>query len=160
MRKKKVVQHGMQGVFVFVLLGLLALMSTLLVLFGAQMYRGTVTRAQKNNANRVLSSYVRSMIRAEDAEDSVRIEEYDDIVTVALHEYIEDKEYVTWLYGYEGGLYEQFTSADRPFLPQNGVRILPVNSFSPSLENGILVAEMEDELGENITVATAVRCSE
>ena len=38
-------QHSMQGVFVFVLLGLFAVMSTLMVLLGAQMYRGTVDRA-------------------------------------------------------------------------------------------------------------------
>ena len=32
-------QHSMQGAFIFVLLGLFALMSTLMVLLGAQMYR-------------------------------------------------------------------------------------------------------------------------
>ena len=59
----KTVQHSMQGVFVFVLLGLFAVMSTLMVLLGAQMYRNTVDHAEANNEGRLLGAYVRSMIR-------------------------------------------------------------------------------------------------
>ena len=50
-------QHSMQGAFVFVLLGLFALMSTLMVLLGAQMYRATVDHSQQNNQKRLLSAY-------------------------------------------------------------------------------------------------------
>ena len=77
--KRKNVQHSMQGVFVFVLLGLFAVMSTLMVLLGAQMYRNTVDHATENNEGRVLGAYVRSMIRAEDAEGSVVVEDYDGV---------------------------------------------------------------------------------
>ena len=55
-RKSGSVQHSMQGVFVFVLLGLFALMSTLMVLLGAQRYRGTVDRSTANNDDRVLGA--------------------------------------------------------------------------------------------------------
>ena len=71
------IQHSMQGVFIFVLLGLFALMSTLMVLLGAQMYRGTVDRSVKNNDYRVLSAYVRSMVRAEDGAGAGTVEERD-----------------------------------------------------------------------------------
>ena len=73
-KKGKRVQHSMQGVFVFVLLGLFALMSTLMVLLGAQMYHNTVDLSTANNDGRVLSAYVRSMVRAEDAAQAVTVE--------------------------------------------------------------------------------------
>ena len=70
-------RHSMQGVFVFVLLGLFAVMSTLMVLLGAQMYRGTVDRSADNNRDRVLAAYVRSMLRSGDARGAVTAQTYD-----------------------------------------------------------------------------------
>ena len=52
MDNRKMVTHSMQGAFVFVLLGLFAVMSTLMVLLGAQMYRNTVDHATANNQGR------------------------------------------------------------------------------------------------------------
>ena len=76
-RKRTSQQHGMQGVFVFVLLGIFAVMSTMMVLLGAQMYRSTVERSAETNQDRVLSAYVRSMVRAGDARGAVSVETYD-----------------------------------------------------------------------------------
>ncbi|MBR1820921.1 MAG: DUF4860 domain-containing protein [Clostridia bacterium] len=157
--KRKNVQHSMQGVFVFVLLGLFAVMSTLMVLLGAQMYRNTVEHASANNEGRVLSAYVRSMIRAEDAADAVAIEDYDGVKALALHETIDDEEYVTWLYSYDGQLYEQFTGADRDFAPQSGTAICPAASFEPAIEGGLLTVNMVDGAGEPCTVRVGLRCA-
>ena len=79
------VQHGMQGAFIFVLLGLFALMSTLMVLLGAQMYRATVDRSQYNNVNRVMGAYVRSMVRSLDSGE-ISVEAPGGIPAVALKE--------------------------------------------------------------------------
>jgi hypothetical protein len=87
----------MQGVFVFVLLGLFAVMSTLMVLLGAQMYRNTVDHSTANNEDRVLSAYVRSMIRAEDTSDAMVIGEYDGVKALAMREDLDGETYVTWL---------------------------------------------------------------
>ena len=153
------VRHGMQGVFVFVLLGLFAVMSTLMVLLGAQMYRGTVERSTTNNDERVLSAYVRSMVRAEDSLDSVAIENYGDIHAVALYEDIDGERYVTWLYHYDGKLYEQFTDAGYEFDPAAGTAVCGVKSFEPALENGLLTVEMVSDEDERCEVRVAVRCA-
>ena len=100
-RKSSSMQHSMQGVFVFVLLGLFALMSTLMVLLGAQMYRSTVANAQENNNRRVLSAYVRSMVRAEDGYEAVKVEEHEGIQALSMYEAIGEDEYVTWIYCYD-----------------------------------------------------------
>ncbi len=153
-------QHGMQGVFVFVLLGLFAVMSTLMVLLGAQMYRNTVDRATANNEERVLGAYVRSMVRAEDAADAVGIEEHDGVKALALREDYDGEAFVTWLYCWEDQLYEQFTEAEGEFEPQSGTAICSAGSFEPRLEGNLLTIDMTDGKGEPETVMVALRCAQ
>ena len=159
MDNRKMVTHSMQGVFVFVLLGIFAVMSTLMVLLGAQMYRNTVDHATANNEDRVLGAYVRSMIRAEDGADDVAVEEFDGTKVLALNESIEGENYVTWLYCYEGQLYEQFTGADRDFNPTSGTVICPVKAFGPKLDGNLLTVDMVDGKGDLCTVRVALRCA-
>lgn len=158
--KRKNVQHSMQGVFVFVLLGLFAVMSTLMVLLGAQMYRNTVDHATQNNEDRVLSAYVRSMVRAEDAAQSVSIEEHDGIRALSLRESLDGDDFVTMLYCYEDELYEWYTSVGYDFTPQSGTAICPAFSFEPSLDDGLLTVDMTNAKGEAETVRVALRCAQ
>ncbi len=157
---RKTVQHSMQGVFVFVLLGLFAVMSTLMVLLGAQMYRNTVDRSTANNEDRVLGAYVRSMVRAEDTRGAMEIGEYDGVKTLAMREDLDGETYVTWMYCYDGNMYEWFTSDDGTFSPQSGTAICPARSFDPSLENGLLTVDMINGKGEPETVRVALRCAQ
>ena len=159
-KRSKSISHSMQGVFVFVLLGLFALMSTLMVLLGAQMYRGTVEKATENGENRLLGAYVRSMIRAEDAAQSVKIETYGETTALALYEDIDDEPYVTWIYLYDGNLYEQFTSADNDFDPESGTEIGPATQFAPQLKDGLLLAFITDGEYEDCSVKVALRCAQ
>lgn len=151
-------QHGMQGAFVFVLLGLFALMSTLMVLLGAQMYRSTVDRSQYNNQNRIMGAYVRSMIRSMD-DGEITVEAPGGIPAVALRETWEGDVYVTWLYQYEGQLYEQFTEMDETFNPERGTEICPANSLSAEIRDGLLTVNLTDGSDEPCTVQVALRCA-
>ena len=150
-------RHSVQGAFVFVLLGLFAVMSTLMVLLGARMYRATVDRSEANNAYRVLSAYVRSMIRAGDSAGSVGVEEYDGCRALALREDIDGEDFVTWIYGWDGQLWEQFTEADAEFDPEAGTAICPVAGFDPSVADGLVSVAMTDAHGEPCDVRVAVR---
>ena len=152
-------QHSMQGVFVFVLLGLFAVMSTLMVLLGAQMYRGTVDRAAGSNDYRVLSAYVRSMVRAQDGAGAVGVERFGDVTALKLTEDIDGDEYVTWIYRYEGSLCEQFTEAEYEFDPSAGTEICPVGDFEPELDGSLVTVHMTDMNGETCDVQVALRCA-
>ena len=152
------VQHGMQGVFIFVLLGLFALMSTLMVLLGSQMYRATVDRSQANNEDRVMGAYVRSMIRSMDGGE-VSVEAPGGIPAVALKETYDDEVYVTWIYQYEGQLYELFTELESDFNPDDGTPICPANSLSARLEGNLLTVDLTDGKDVPCTVQVALRCA-
>ena len=147
------VQHSMQGAFIFVLLGLFALMSTLMVLLGAQMYRSTVDRSQYNNEHRIMGAYVRSMIRSMDGGE-ISVEQPGGIPALALKEIIDDEEYV-----HEGQLYEQFTELDEDFNPLDGTEICPANSLSAELKGGLLTVNLTDGDGVPSTVQVALRCA-
>ena len=157
--KRRNIQHSMQGVFVFVLLGLFAVMSTLMVLLGAQMYRNTVDHAARNNEDRVMAAYVRSMVRAEDADGAVSVESQNGVDTLALREELDGEGYVTWLYCHEGQLYEQFTSEGDEFDPADGTPICPAQRFAPRIEGGLLTVDMTDGKGRQSSVRVALRCA-
>ena len=158
--EQRTINHSMHGVFVFVLLGMFAVVSTLIVLLGAQMYRNTVDHSTANNEDRVLGAYVRSMIRAEDAADAMEVGEYDGVQALAMREDLDGEGYVTWLYCYDGQLYEWFTSDDGGFNPESGTAICPAQSFEPRLENGLLTVDMTNAKGARETVQVALRCAQ
>ena len=158
--KSRSVQHSMQGVFVFVLLGLFALMSTLMVLLGAQMYRGTVAHSQANSDSRVLGAYVRSMVRAQDTAGGVRVERQGEMPVLALHEDIDGTDYVTWIYGWEGSVYEQFTEAAYAFKPEAGTIICGAGGFEPQIENGLLTIRARLGVDDTRTIQVALRCGQ
>jgi hypothetical protein len=157
--KKRIVSHSMQGAFVFVLLGLFAIMSTLLVLLGAQMYRNVTMRADQGNENRILNAYVRSMVRAEDAQEALSIEEHDGITTLAMHEMIGEDPYVTWIYTYDGMLCEQFTRAEREFKPEAGSKLAEANSFEPEIRDGMVTVTIGYGDEQQCVITESLRCS-
>ena len=157
--KQRTINHSMQGVFVFVLLGMFAVMSTLMVLLGAQMYRNTVDHSARNNEGRVMAAYVRSMVRAEDADKAVSVEDQNGLTTLALREELDGEPYVTWLYCHEGQLYEQFTSEGDDFDPADGTAICPATRFEPTLTDNLLTVDMTDGKGRQSTVRVALRCA-
>ena len=152
--------HSMPGIFVFVLLGLFAALSTLMVLLGAQMYRSTVEHAGFSSQHRILSSYVRGMVRAQDAENAVSVAEEAGIATLQLRENFEGETYVTYLYPYEGSLRELYTEESNGFRPDWGEIICPVGDFMPVLENGLLTVSMSDQNGTDASVIVALRCQD
>ena len=80
----------------------------------------------------------------------------------AIWHILDDEEYCTWLYCYEGSLYEQFTDRTEDDLePQGGTAICPAQSFEPELGgDGLLTVRMVDGKGEPCVVQVALRCAQ
>ena len=77
-----------------------------------------------------------------------------------MREDLDGEPYVTWLYCYDGQMYECFTSDDGTFNPESGTAICPAQRFEPSLENGLLTVAMINGKGEPETVRVALRCAQ
>ena len=120
---KKAAPHSISGVFVFLLLGIFALMGTAMVLMGVNAYRGIVKRSGMHNASRISTSYLRSMVRADDETGCIRLENLDNLPVVTLIDVYDGEEYASRLYVYEGSLRESFGALADPFDPELGEEV-------------------------------------
>lgn len=130
--------HAISGVFVFLLLGVFAVFSTVMVVLGAKAYKATADRAAEHNAGRIASAYVRSMVRADDDRDSLRVDEIDGLSAVTMHYDFDGEEYLTRIYVYGGMLREWFTYAEADFEAEGGEAVCAADEMRASLSGHLL----------------------
>ena len=150
-------RHSVSGTFVFLLLGVFALFSMLLVLLGAQAYRSGVEQTTSNGQARVLQAFVRNAVRADDADGVIRVEEIDGIPVITFVSDMDGERYIKYIYCHEGELCELFTAEEYGFNPESGERICAAGSFRPVIKDGLMTIEMTCENGEPCTVSVALR---
>ena len=134
--------HSISGVFVFLLLGIFAVFSTVMVLLGAKAYKATAERAADHNASRIASAYMRSMVRADDSLDSLSVEDLDGLPAVTMRYEYDGVEYLTRIYVYEGMIRELFTDAETEFEPDYGEVVCAVDEMKASLSGHLLRVQM------------------
>lgn len=134
--------HAISGVFVFLLLGVFAVFSTVMVVLGAKAYKATADRAAEHNAGRIASAYVRSMVRADDDRDSLRVEKIGGLDSVTMHYDYDGEEYLTRIYVYGGMLREWFSYAEVDFEPENGEAVCAADEMRASLSGHLLSVGM------------------
>ncbi len=138
--------HAVAGVFVFLLLGIFAVMATVMVLMGVKAYRAAVERGSEHNERRIASSYLRSMLRAEDKQDGVYLETIDGVECISLRDVYDGEEFVTRIYVYDGMLREWFTSAEEPFIPADGEDVCPADAMTAELSgDGVLTVRLRKD---------------
>ncbi len=147
--------HAISGVFVFMLLGIFAVFSTIMVLLSAKAYRGVVDKAAMHNSMRVASSYIRTMLRSDDESGVLRIEDAEGVQTITMENDYGDI-YVTRIYVYDGKLREWFAMKEIPFLPGNGETVCDLDSMDAEISDGLLKVKLEEN-GEEMEVYFAPR---
>ncbi len=158
MSKRQPSQHAISGVFVFLLMGIFAVFSTVMVLLGARTYKSTSDQTQQHNENRIAAAYVRSMVRGDDEKGVITVEDLDGIQAVSmLYVYGED-EYVTRLYAHDGSLMELFTDRTNEFDPGYGETICPLDGLTAEKSGGFVTIHLKS--GDAVTdVTIALRCA-
>lgn len=144
MKKTTPSSHDISGVFVFLLLGIFAVFSTVMVLLGARVYKGTVERLGEHNAERIAPSYVRSMIRADDEDGGITIGEEAGVTVVTLQNEYDEELYLTRVYCYEGSLRELFSSAEREFDPADGEIVCACDEITAQKAPGLLTINLRN----------------
>ena len=141
--------HAISGVFVFLLLGVFAVFSTVMVVLGAKAYKATADRALSHNASRIANAYIRSMVRGDDSLDCLQVEDIDGLTAVTMHYDYDGEEYLTRIYVYNGMLWELFTYAEADFEPENGEAVCAADEMKASLSGHLLRVQMRH--GDNWT---------
>ena len=149
--------HVIAGLFVFLLLGVFAVFSTMLVLFGAQAYRTTTERSAAHEADRTLYAYVLNSLRGDDAAGTValRTDKGIDMLAVDVDYGFEQLEKL--VYCYDGYLREQLVSPGTEFEPANGEPVCEATDFHAKLSGSLVTIEMTGADGEKHTVETVLR---
>jgi hypothetical protein len=151
--KQKLSSHAVSGLFVFLLLGVFAVFSTVMVLLGVKAYRGAVERTEAHNASRISSAYIRSMLRADDeagafsaesCEGTVGEPGAEQTVTVNTLTLRNDygEAYITRIYVYDGFLREWFTRASEPFHPDRGEIVCPADEMTVESNGSLLTVHL------------------
>ena len=150
--------HAISGVFVFLLLGIFAIFSTIMVVMGAKAYRGMVEKADMPNSIRVASSYIRTMLRSNDETGVLRVEDVNGIQTITMENDYGDI-YVTRIYLYDGKLREWFALAEIPFEPANGETVCSLDTMQAELKDGLLHVVVSEH-GTEMEIDYAPRTTE
>ena len=156
----KTKSHSISGAFVFMLLGVFAVFSMLLVVLGAQAYRTTVDSASAHTRKRIAAAIVRNAVRAQDERGAITVEDRDGLPVLALSSEWDGERYVQYIYGYQGQLCELFTAAEYDFAPEDGEPVCAAQAFEPTLEGDLLTVRVTDETGHVSTVYIARRCAQ
>ena len=156
-RSRRESNHAIAGVFVFLLLGVFAVFSTMLVLFGAQAYRTTTERSAANEADRTLYAYMLNTLRGDDYAGTVGLHSEDgiDMVTVA-YDYGGDL-FEKRVYCYDGYLREMLMSVGSEFEPAAGEQVCEASDFRAQMNGKLITIELTDADGELHTVETVLR---
>jgi len=151
-------RHSIPTAFIFLLIGLFALMSLMLTLLGTRVYRHIADTSAQNGDSQIVLNYIVNKVRTCDAQDAVRVETHNGFATLCLYEALDGDPYVTYIYAYNGYLWEQFSQVPQPFEPEKGERLTPVLSLAFALTpSGLLQTTIETNAGEAKTVLTALR---
>ena len=147
-----------QNVFVLLLLSLFACLSTFLVTIGAQLYRGTVDSAERNNTGRIMTAVVRSAIWAEDG-GNVYVEKMDEwnITALTIIDVVDGETNYKRLFAYDGQLLETYTDDSLEFDPKYGEPLCDLKEFEPELNGKVLTVRLKASDDTESTIRMTLR---
>lgn len=112
-----------------------ALCVLLVLLSGARVYRGLVTRGEESFETRTAARYVTMRVRQA---ESVKIADFEGCEALVIPEEIDGKTYLTHVYVYEGYLRELYSAAGAALTPADGEKVLPADTLALTLEGKLL----------------------
>ena len=134
--------HAISGVFIFALLGAFAVLSTLLVLLGAQAYHAVTERAALAAEERILLGYPVNKVRMNDWADRIRVAEKGGVPMLVIRHDIDGEWYETSTYCHQGRLYELFAAAGDELSLEDGEPLVEADYFRPELKDGVVSFEV------------------
>ena len=164
MNHKEEKRHVVDVLFVLALFCVFAISALMLVTIGANVYQKTVNNMDTNYSSRTAFSYVTEKIRQNDETQTISIGTLEGRPAIILTQEIDDRQFNTYLYEYEGYLTELFTSADLNLggdILKAGHQLIPLKDFviteiNPSLYRFILSTTKEQSVSLYISTQSTI----
>lgn len=114
----------------------------LVLLTGAGVYRNLVQTGQEHYADRTKAMYLTTRARQS---QRISVEDFGGCQALVSREEIDGETYLTRVYCYEGSLRELFSAENAALKPEDGEAVLAAQSAVFSMEDGLLIAEIDGE---------------
>ena len=150
-------KNNLAGVFVLLVFAVFMVSVLLILLSGADTVQKLTNRDQQTYSQRTAVQYLATRVRQADRCGTVRADEAEGTSVLILTEEIEGAEYCTMVYCYDGYLREMLCPAGISLPLEFGEKILPAESFSVTLEDSLLCAELQLTEEEHKTVFLDLR---
>lgn len=142
------------------LLGIFAAGILSVLLSGASAYRRLTERDRLAYDSRTCVQYLATKIRQNPHPDSLALTEFGAGDSLMLTQEIQGEKYLLRVYCYDGWLMELFTAAEEGFAPEDGEKIMEIQSLSLRREGDLLRAAVVDANGEENALVLALRGGE
>jgi len=145
--KHKERSRSAETVFALILLTLFTVLALFLVLIGGNAYRSTVARSERNTELRTTISYVANKVRACGKE--AQLQTTDGVQVLVLRQRAENATYLTYIYEYDGYLFEFYGAETDVFSLADGEKLVKTAGLTFSRENGVLTIRAEQSSGRS-----------
>ena len=146
---KKQYLHGVLPLLIFALFAT-ALLSVLVA--GARIYASLSERDDEAFTYRTAAQYVSAKVNQTEHQDEITVESFGGTTALVLPAVYDDTVCLTRLYCYDGHLYELFSFDGIEMFPEDGEKILPLSDFSASIEDELLIVDLDGTDGKTTTL--------
>lgn len=115
--------------FILILLSIFAVTVLLTVIFSTNAYKSIHENTNKNFNYISPLSYIASKVRQSDVSGAVRIEEKEGIKALVIKTFSDNEVYETWIYNYDGYIYEIYLDENADFSLSDGTAIYENNKI-------------------------------
>ena len=127
------------------------------LLSGVSAYRRLTLRDQSDYASRTCAQYITTKLRQASAPDAVSVSAFGDADALCITENLDGEDYITRVYCHSGWLMELFCSAQGVFSPEDGEKILPLQSLSLQQKGSTVTADLTDAHGQTVSLTLMIR---
>lgn len=142
------------------LFGVFAVCVLSVLLTGADTYRRLTARGDDSYDLRTGLQYVATKVCRAESGAAVSVGDFGGETCLVLAEHIDEDIYLTRIYCHEGWLCELFTPEDGEFCPEDGERVMELDSISFSLQGTLLSCTVPDADGSPVTQLLSLRGGE
>ena len=139
-RKKKIRNHSSEIIFTMILFFLFTFAILSVLISGVSVYKNTEEIMRSRYEERTAVAYVMTRLRQGDTNGMVSVisNEFVDSMIVITEDFM-GADYRTYIYSYEGWIYELYTEAGMKFDPKAGTRIVESNSLKFEMKKSDLL---------------------
>lgn len=146
-------EHTIDYIFALLLLSLFAIISFLLISFGARQYQSIADNMSTNYETRTACAYFIEKLNQNNISGSIALTEINGSDALVLTQTINEQDYSTYIYYYDNYLQEITITAGSDFHPADAQKVIELSNLSIEILSGnLLCFTITDTAGDTYPV--------